>query len=104
MSWVDEVEVGDILRAPNGVLRVVRAVHRYKKPRWPIKTWVYFTIRRCSWTHRCYTLLCGTDLKARGYRPTGKKFKLNKRIDRKIEKEFGMFKAKLRCCDVEAIP
>jgi hypothetical protein len=100
-------QAGDILRAPNGVLRVVRHVSLCNNARAQCierKTWIFFTIRRCSWTRRCYTLYNIAELREMGYVHTGKRVakwadKFQERIDRVIESG----SAELTCCDVEGI-
>ena len=52
-EWLKAVRPGDVLRTPNGILRVVRRV-RYRRG---VVSSFTFTIRRCSWTHACYTVL-----------------------------------------------
>lgn len=91
------IKKGDILKE-NNTLRVVRAVHHY-----PTRVIVVFTIRRCSWTGRCYTVLNSTDLKQRNFRPTGKRIRLSKKLDKAIEADFGAVPFKLTCCDVEGV-
>jgi hypothetical protein len=100
-------KVGDIYRAPNGVLRVVRHVSICQNERSVVnerKTWVFFTIRHCSWTRRCYTLYSIAELKSLGYRLTGKRVlrwadKYQERVDRVIQNS----SQELTCCDVEGI-
>ena len=97
-NWISQIRKGDVLRAPSGLLRVVRAVNHENQ-----KTSVHFSIKHCSWTRRCYTVYFGADLKTMGYRPTGKRMRLRREIDAVIEADFGVTRPKLTCCDVEGI-
>ena len=106
-GWMAEVRVGSVLRAPNGVLRVVRRLRRYQDGR----LWVvWFTIRRCSWTGRCYTIYTATDLRGRGYTlPRARRRRLRSAIDRRIlaamrTSDKGHRNGRRpRCCDVEGV-
>lgn len=98
--------VGEIWRSPNGLLRIARVV-RLSNRRNPNKMRVYFTIRHCSWTHRCYTLYTVAELLYNGYVNTHKKWRwlpediaLNDIIERNHELDR---KKALTCCDVEGI-
>jgi hypothetical protein len=108
-AWVSRIRKGDVLRSGSGVLRVVREVShseiRYSGPP-HIRTSVYFAIKRCSWTRRCYTVYTGNDLIQMGYRPVRARVTLRKSIDRAIERDIqrpGYHKPKLTCCDVEGV-
>lgn len=70
--WPHDCEIGDILRDARGNLRTVIYLTRGKNG---LPTSVSFPILRCSWTRRPYTTLNYTDLKARGFRPTGARVK-----------------------------
>ena len=107
-KWFDEVQVGDVIAAPGGRWRVVRAVHRRGNGTLYAVTVV---IQRCSWTHQCYTILNFTDLRTRRFRRIpGASIRLKKRgIDAKIQQAItargGDGKKILTCCDVVgAIP
>jgi len=108
-SWIARIRKGDVLRAGSGLLRVVRHVsHSTVKWNGPAhtRTNVYFSIKHCSWTHRCYTVYTGNDLVQMGYRPTRARVKLRKKIDRIIEHDItnrDRFDQKLTCCDVESV-
>ena len=67
-GWFDAIKVGDVLKTPSKDYRVVRAVTRYANG--PLHS-IVLTIRKCSWTHRPYTHLNYTDLRARGFMHTG---------------------------------
>lgn len=101
--WIQEIEVGDVLRARSGLLRVVRHVSKRQGG----VVWVYFTIKHCSWTRRCYTLYSMNDLIQRGFKPTGKKFPVGEDpFDNLILNEMafvGSDPPMLTCCDVEGI-
>ena len=84
-GWIKRIRKGDILRAPSGLLRVVRDVSHSGPSAG--KTSVIFTIAHCSWTGRCYTVLTGNDLRTFGYRPTQARYSFRKAIDRKITNE-----------------
>jgi len=106
-KWIERIEKGDILRSKSGLLRIVRAVHHSWIPQsQQIRTSVTFTIKRCSWTGRCYTILNGSDLMTQGYQHTGKRIRLQKKMDKEIAAEFGQKpeSLKLTCCDVEYMP
>lgn len=99
-------KVGEIWRAPNGLLRIARCVH-VSNPRNPNRIRIYFTIRHCSWTHRCYTLYSVAELLYHGYVNTHKKWRwlpediiLNDIIERnhQLPRDEAM-----TCCDVEGI-
>lgn len=101
--WILGLQVGDVVRSGNGALRVVRAIKHCRSGYKTTRTSVTFSIRRCSWTHRCYTVLTCSDLLTLGYRPTRAKVKLRKRIDRAIENDFHADKPVLTCCDVSGV-
>lgn len=108
-DWTNKLEVGDVLRTPTGDLRVVRLASHHiitsggRRPHW--RSSVCLTIKHCSWTTRCYTVLNSADLKTRGFRPTGKRVRLQSRLDAEIRRNFGVDKKDitLHCCDVEGI-
>jgi len=100
-SWIFHIKKGDILEAPNGLLRIVRRVSHGRR------TTVWFSIRRCSWTTRCYTLYGGNDLKQMGYKPTGKNWPLDSEFDRRVEEEFdrtgNASNCTFHCCDIMGV-
>lgn len=103
-AWIKKIKVGDVLLAPSGALRIVRRVSHLGKsiPR----TIVYFTIQRCSWTGRCYTVINGNDLRQMRYQPTTATFPLNTKFDRLIAADFSKRDAKecrFHCCDVRGV-
>lgn len=104
-AWIKTLAPGDVLRAPSGLLRIVRAA-RHSGPSLG-KTSVAFTIQHCSWTGRCYTVYTGSDLATMGYVKTGARAKLGKEFDRAVEHDMGGIgwqECKLKCCDVRGIP
>ena len=105
LEWIKRIRKGDVLKAPSGRLRIVRAVS-HDGPSLP-KTHVTFAIAHCSWTHRCYTTYTGNDLRQYRYRPVRAKAKLPYEIDRKIEHDIVTRDTKdlyLDCCDVRGLP
>lgn len=101
-TWPYRVLVGDILRDCNGTERIVRKCSEGESG---LTTYVYFSILRCSWTHRCYTCMSYTDLKMRGFRPVGKK-KLKSKLDKQIAHDLRYetrFNQKLDCCAVSGV-
>lgn len=110
-EWMATLQVGDVLT--NGsAYRVVRRITRWRKEGrrtfWdegPLRS-VTFTIKHCSWTGRCYTLLTPYDLIGRGFRPAGARVKLNKPIDAEVLREITQSYTApilLKCCDVRAV-
>lgn len=73
-AWFDTVKPGDVLRSGRGTLRVVRSVHRARHRHGGVHLYLTFTIRHCSWTGRCYTVLTGPDLLTLGFTHTGKRW------------------------------
>lgn len=96
--WPD-IKTGEIVRAKSGLLRVVRRVNDCGG-----KIYVFFTIKHCSWTGRCYTLYSTNELHHMGYRRIYRLFKLGDELDIEIEAEFNdRDRRKLTCCDVEGL-
>jgi hypothetical protein len=93
-DWFDHLRVGDVLRDPWGNFRVVRKVSRWtRRPRsqggtlhgvGPLRG-VTLTIRRRSWTNRCYTVYSANDLKVGRWSYVGARIKLTRDIDGCIE-------------------
>lgn len=86
-SWIWKIKKGDVLKWPNGTLRIVRHVSQYEKFGRKHCN-VTFAIRHCSWTHRPHTVLNNHDLAYMGVRPTKARVRLNKKIDKAIEHDF----------------
>lgn len=95
-AWIKDISVGDILMEGD-TPRVVRSVSHTGR------TSVTFTIRHCSWTTRCYTVLNESDLRTRRFRPTGKRKRLDAPIDRAIREAIDKREIKMHCCDVDGI-
>jgi hypothetical protein len=94
------VRVGDVLESDTGLMRVVRKVSRYKDG--DLRS-VSFTVKRCSWTQRCYTLLDYTSLRLNGYKPVAR-VRMGSTLDWKIFKEIGSRRApELSCCAVKEV-
>lgn len=98
LPWMAVVKVGDVLRSGSGTLRVVRYVSRFKDGE--LRT-IGFAIRRCSWTHRPYTLYGYTDLKANGFTRIGANYSLSTELDKKIAAAIADHNDRsLNCCAV----
>jgi hypothetical protein len=104
LPWMAGVVVGSVLREGSGAMRVVREVTRYNDGDLRCVT---FAIRRCSWTHRCYTILGYTDLIQRHFsmvpvRPRRLRSALDRVIHTAIHQPaWEPYAAK--CCDVEGV-
>lgn len=99
-------KVGDIWRAPSGLLRVVRAAHIHSRTNYR-RMFIYFAIRRCSWTKRCYTLYSVGELIGLGYVPTGRRWRIKDDLEYLVAEECNASsddKPTLTCCDVEGMP
>lgn len=103
-QWMRTLRVGHVIAKPNGPYRIVRKVTRYGNGDLRSVTCV---IRRCSWTHRCYTILNYTDLRILGYRRIRvKPRKLKSEFDRKVVAAIDQpcyTPYVLTCCDVEGL-
>ena len=97
-------KVGDVVRSPSGLLRIVRAVSPSKQPH---RYRVDFTIQHCSWTGRAVTTYSWAELKRQGYTLTRTKVPLKGKFDRLFAEDCG-FPDKnamnFTCCDVKGIP
>lgn len=108
-AWVKDLHVGDVLRTPSGMLRVVRMVRHSDRGQrgkrgWLTATYVAFTIRHCSWTGRCYTNYNGGELVTLGFRPAGVRVKeFKSELDLKINNVIAIGSKELHCCDVRGI-
>lgn len=99
-------KVGQVMRAPSGKFRLVRAVHicKTKRMRNPYyNVWIYFTIGHCSWTGRCYTLYNLAELNRMGYKLLDVKVNV-KGFGQKISEVCDKGSTELKCCDVVGIP
>lgn len=100
LPWIKALRVGDVVRTPSGLLRIVRAAHHGAT-----RSSFYFTIKHCSWTGRCYTVYTSSDLKTQGWSYTGKRVRLRSHKDYEIQQNFSISlrDTTLHCCDVEGI-
>lgn len=98
-QWAKGLQVGDILRSPSGLLRVVRSV-RFKGTG---NGSVTLVIQHCSWTRRCYTVQTFSDLRLSGYVRTGFRYKFTKPWDAKIAHAIESSERTLSCCDVHGL-
>src|SRR5512134_2274885 len=108
-DWIMDIRPGDVLKSrKTGDLRVVRSVHHYIQDRYPYgyRISISLAIRRCSWTHRCYTVYCAKAEIRRLFAPTGVRVSLNSKLDRQIRKDIidRHPRPRLTCCDVRGIP
>lgn len=100
-EWMRTVKVGDVLVNARGTYRVVRDVTRFPNANLATLT---FTINRCSWTGRCYTVMNFTDARMHGYRPAHARSKLNGPLDGRIAKAIAdPSDHSLTCCAVKGI-
>lgn len=104
-DWMDKVKIGSILQTRGGQYRIVRSVSHYKRP--PNKgklRCVYFAIKRCSWTHRPYTIMSYNDLYQNGYSITSMTYKFGAKIDAKLAQEIADHELRsMSCCDVKGV-
>jgi len=102
-AWMKNVRVGDVLECYDGrVQRIVRAVTFYAcGALWGVE----FTIKHCSWTHRCHTIVDACRLQSEGWRPAGHRVRLTRPLDRRIAREIMDLPRtpRLDCCDVKGI-
>jgi hypothetical protein len=97
------VKVGDVLRAPSGLLRVVRHVSTGRS----CGPSVTFTIQHCSWTGRSITSYTLNELSRMGYVKTRAKLPLTTKFDKLMEWDIACPPRELQhfdCCDVKGIP
>lgn len=103
LPWMRDVVVGSVLAARSGSWRVVREVTRYRNG--DLRS-VTFAIRRCSWTHRCYTIYGYNDLIQCGFRMVRvAPRQLRTGLDRKIHVAIHepCTRKSMTCCDVEGV-
>lgn len=98
--WMDHVRVGDVLVRGRDNYRVVRNVSHHKDGRLRCVT---FSIKHCSWTGRCYTVVNYNDLNYAGYRPTGRRVRLRTKLDKRIALNITRSVKDLGCCDVRGV-
>lgn len=96
------VQVGDVVLTRAGLARVVRKVSRFPDGELRALT---FAIKRCSWTHRPYTVLNYQDLRWNGYRPTGLNVTLDRQEDLRLQAEIKDYnRQKMDCCEGKDLP
>ena len=103
-EWMDNLKVGDVLLwGRKETPRVIRdmSMHHIWSDR---LGYVTFAIRRCSWTHRPYTLYNRSEVRAMGKR-TRKKSKISSQLDKKLDyaihdRDWHLSNNRLVCCDV----
>lgn len=103
-EWMRTAKVGDVLRSPSGLLRVVRKVtrHYHDPSRLACLT---FAIKHCSWTKRPYTVIGATELRTLGYTKVGANYKLNSKIDAKLFLNINNPDVRtMHCCDARDLP
>jgi hypothetical protein len=93
------IKEGDVVKAPSGMLRVVRSVSRAKNNRQceMRKVHVTFTIQRCSWTRRPYTIYNLGELHDLGYKLTDLTWPLKTEFDRLFAEEYKATRRDSRC-------
>lgn len=96
-----KVQIGDVFRAPSGMLRVVRSVSKPKTARCPSVT---FTIQHCSWTGRSTTSYPVSELLRIGYVYTGKRMPLRSNFDKLMAEDAETKTRNFKCCEVRGIP
>lgn len=102
IDWRDKIQIGDVLENKGGQ-RIVRKVSYDSRGK---LRFVHFAIKRCSWTHACYTLYSRYELDYLGYRPTGVRKTKMTLLDKRILHDImahGKIKRTLDCCDVKGI-
>ena len=101
-DWLETLKVGDVIYHGGDKLkpRVIRSLSKKNGK----LTSVTFTIKRCSWTHRCTTTYNRHDLTYLGFTKSRKKIPLKTKLDKKIQKEIDDHRLRqLDCCDVKGI-
>jgi len=115
-DWIDRLQPGDIVVSGRGTERIVRKVSRWSA-KWGDQyehkvgrvSHIYFSILRCSWTTRAYTLLTRNDFIQSGYQPikTASPIPLKTRLDRDllhdIRRNKSIKECILHCCDVVGV-
>lgn len=103
LPWMRDVKVGDVLVSGTGTPRVVRQVTRFKDN--GDLASVCFAIKACSWTGRPFTTVNYTDLRYRGFRPTGVTYSLSTRADRRLARELENHDLRgMTCCEAKDLP
>lgn len=102
-KWMRDLRPGDAVQEGNSRPRIVRKVSF--NPQGQLR-YVTLAIRRCSWTHRAYTVLYIGDIWTRGFRKLPMRrqrmaTRADQRLQRAIQQPAGEPKC-MTCCDVEA--
>jgi hypothetical protein len=104
-QWLDALKIGDIVYEGGNPARarVVREVTMGKKG---LLRCVTFSIRRRSWTGRCFTIVTRTDLKTRCFTPARARVKSFTLLDKMIAHDilyWDKSKQRVRPADVRGI-
>jgi hypothetical protein len=106
-DWRDDIKIGTVLyeRGDMNRPRIVREVAMSKgKGREGFLCAVTFSILRCSWTHRPYTVVCRSDLKCRGFTPAGVRVTSMTLMDKRLNAAIiDLDNRRLSCCDVRGM-
>lgn len=110
-EWAHKIKAGDVIKAPSGLLRVVREVRRNNALRrktcvYARNVWVTLVIQRCSWTTRAYTSFTVGELYQLGYIPTRARYNVNTEFDEILlqdQQAKNASECQLHCCDVRGI-
>lgn len=93
----------DLVRL-NGTLRIVRETSIKLNKKGKVGGCLTFSIMRCSWTKRPYTVKNVTEIKAAGIELVARNFilkhGLNKLLNEDVTKKSATEKCVLTCCDV----
>lgn len=105
LPWMATVAVGDVLISGRGLARVVRRVTRFRDG--DLRS-LSFSIKRCSWTGRGYTVKNYTDLRYEGFTPTGIRVKLNSKLDKLLDRDIHLActadPKRITCCIGKDMP
>ena len=106
-DWRDDIKAGSVLyeRGDPNRPRIVRKVSMDKrKGRDGLIACVTFSILRCSWTHRPYTVISRSDLNWRGFTPVGVRVTNMTLMDKRLNAAIlDLDNRRLSCCDVRGI-
>lgn len=103
-AWIRELQPGDVVQSGAGMFRVVRSISTSEIPYHTTRSSITFTIQRCSWTKKPYTVMTCNDLITLGYRKVRARVSLRNKFSEALAETFGAGKdCKLHCCDVRGI-
>lgn len=104
-AWIRELQLGDVVQSGSGMFRVVRSVRTCWPTRYCSRTWITFTIQACSWTKRCYTVMCCNDLITLGYKKVRARVSLSSKFAKAVARQIGrdIHETEMHCCDVRGI-